>query len=309
MSPPPPRRAQSSAPTASKVPRAPGPAWRMGRPGLWPHPRGAAGLRARSGISAGSGRNVAAAGTMPAPCAGPLRDGAGSSCLGTALLSRSQQEADGDDTGGRFLRQDARAFSTATPVAEPAGPGVHGQHCSSLQKPCTSPLLSPLPPSPALCRLLRPHHPRCGVCQVPLPNGQPALGCTLPTCQEPASCCPGAGAKPVGIRGRGTSAAVPRLCPARCRGGGGGRARGRTRLPLEGSSPSELTLERRARGTAEPSRSSASRDAAARQQQQQPPPGRAARSYVRDSRLGVSTQRGPAKPCTTEVYLERTVSQ
>lgn len=41
---------------------------------------------------------------------GPLRDEAGSSCPGTAPRSRSRQEADGDDTGGRFLRQDAAGF-------------------------------------------------------------------------------------------------------------------------------------------------------------------------------------------------------
>lgn len=39
------------------------------------HPRGAS--RSRSGISAGSGRNVVAAGTMPAPCTGHLRDSPG----------------------------------------------------------------------------------------------------------------------------------------------------------------------------------------------------------------------------------------
>lgn len=271
-------------------------------------------LRARSGISAGSSRNVVAAGTMPAPCAGPLRDGAGSSCPGTALLSRSGQEADGDDTVGRFLRQDALAFSTAAPVAEPAGPEgprVHRHGCRPAKAPCRT--LAPAPccarsPQALLrARVLWLHHPWCGVCRFTPPNGQLALGSPLPACQEPASCCPGAGAKPAGTRGTGTSAAVPRLCPARCRsGGGGGRAQGRAQLPLEGSSPLDRAPELRAGRMAEPSCSSASQDAAV---QQQPPPGRAARSYVRDGRLGVSTQRRPAKPCTTEVYLERTVSQ
>lgn len=255
-----------------------------------------------------------AAGTMPAPCTGPLRDSAGSSCPGTALLSRSRQEADGDDTGGRFLRQDALAFSTTVPVAEPAGPkgpSVHGHRCSGLQKPRATRWHRPaaaLPlPGPAPCRLPWLHHSRCSMCQATLLNSQAALGCALPACQKPASCCLGAGAKPAQTRGRETSAAVLRLCPACCQGGGDdGRGRGRTRLHLEGSSPLDRAPEPQAGRSAEPSRSSASRDAAA---QQQPPPGRTARSYVRDGRLGVSTRHSPAIPCTTEVYLERTVSQ
>lgn len=106
----------------------------QGAPWPWPsledaraqpsaRPTGAAGLRALSGISAGSGRNAAATGTMPAPCTGPLRDEAGSSCLGTALHSRSRQEADGDDTGGRFLRQDAAGFLRCCSRCRASGAG------------------------------------------------------------------------------------------------------------------------------------------------------------------------------------------
>lgn len=218
MSPPPPGRAQSSAPTASKVPRAPGPAWRMGRPGLRPHPRGAAGLRARSGISAGSGRNVAAAGTMPAPCAGPLGDGAGSSCPGTALLSRSQQEADGDDTGGRFLRQDARAFSTAAPVAEPAGPGVHGQRCSSLQKPlCRTPAPAPsCAHSPRPRAVPTPPAAPSLVWRVPGPSAKRATGAGLHVAHVPGAhkLLPGSRSKTSRNQGKGNLCRCPPALPS-----------------------------------------------------------------------------------------------
>lgn len=191
---------------------------------------------------------------------------------------------------------------------DPASTGIAAQASKSpVPHAGTGPLLRSLSPGPAPCRLPWLHHSQCGMCQATLPNSQVALGCALPACQEPASCCSGAGAKPAQTRGRETSAAVLRLCPACCQGGGDdGRGRGRTRLHLEGSSPLDRAPEPQAGRSAEPSRSSASRDAAA---QQQPPPGRAARSYVRDGRLGVSTRPSPAIPCTTEVYLERTVSQ
>ena len=122
---------------------------------------------------------------------------------------------------------------------DPGSVGIAARACKSpVPHAGTSTLLRPLSPGPAPRRLPRLHHPRRGVCQVTLPNRQPALGCTLPACQEPASCCLGAGAKSAGTRGTGTSATVPRRCLACCRGGGGGgRARGRTLLLLEGSSP------------------------------------------------------------------------
>jgi len=125
---------------------------------------------------------------------GPL--GAGSSCPGTAQLPRSRQEADGDDTGGRFLRQDALAFSTAAPAAEPGpqGRGAHGRpkpRATRWHRHPAAPTLCPAATGPAL-------HVARG----------PGAGKLLPRGETSRNW------------GNGTSAAVPQLCPA----AGGGRA-------------------------------------------------------------------------------------
>lgn len=98
------------------------------------HPQGASQLPSCSGISAGSGRNVVAAGTM-LHLALVTSVTAREQLSGTALLPRSRQEADGDDTSCHFLWQDVRAFSTTLPFLAQQG---LGHHCSGLPKLCAT---------------------------------------------------------------------------------------------------------------------------------------------------------------------------
>lgn len=113
------------------------------------HPQGASGLRSRSGISAGSGRNVVAAGTMPAPCTGPLRDSTGAAAQAQPCsqgAGRKQMEM----TPAAISCGRTRGLSPPPlPLLAQQGLGHHRHHCSGLPKPCatqgTSTLLHPAP--------------------------------------------------------------------------------------------------------------------------------------------------------------------
>lgn len=187
------------------------------------HPQGASGLRSRSGISAGSGRNVVAAGTMPAPCTGPLRDSTGAA---------AQAQPCSQGAGRKQMEMTPAAIScgrtrglSPPPLPLPAqqGLGHHRHHCSGLPKPCaaqgTSTLLHPAP-WPDRCHL----HPsvvhattrcRTGHCA-----GLPGVSTSG---VHP-------GAQPAGTSAMGPSAPVP-SCAQRVAGVAGGEPN--PRLPPE----------------------------------------------------------------------------
>lgn len=151
-----------------------------------------------------------------------------SSCPGTALLSRSGQEADGDDTGGRFLPQDVGGSSAELLSLPRRGAGgTRAQRAALLQLAktlCHTALASfctRLPHANAPGTILGMACARTWI-------RQPVLGCTLLVCQEPANCCPAARA--TCTRKTGNPALVPWLCLARV---------GEPKDGWEGSSPQE----------------------------------------------------------------------
>lgn len=180
------RDPRSCTPPASRVPHRDPSALpkRVGSPGFVPSPGSIRPLLSL-GISAGSGRNVVAAGTIPAPCTGGLRDSV-EQLPRHSPAPRSRQEADGEDTGHHFLRQDAGLSLALLSLQGRQGLGhqsIIAQGCQSHVPHTPGALWLASVPSPSWCGTCH-HAPWDGHIPGAQPAGTSSMGpsATIPRC-------------------------------------------------------------------------------------------------------------------------------